>query len=60
MLIRLAHGYEVEVTNDGPRQMGDFQHWTPSEDVRIRLVSRESGSKSPIPRQVPLRIAKAI
>ena len=41
LLIRLARRYDVEVTNDGPRQMGEFQHWTPSDDFRIRLVSRQ-------------------
>ena len=47
LLVRLARSYDIVVTADGPLQMGEFQHWTPSDDFRIRLVSRAASSQSP-------------
>jgi hypothetical protein len=47
LLVRIARSYDVVVTNDGPLEMGEFQHWTPSDDFRIRLVSREADSPPP-------------
>ncbi len=47
LLVRIARGYDVVVTDDGPLEMGEFQHWTPSSDFRIRLVPREANSPTP-------------
>lgn len=40
LLVRLARGYDVEVTNVGVRQMSKHQHWSPSGDFSLRLVRR--------------------
>ena len=49
LLVRLARGYDVVVTDDGERQMGEFQHWAPNDDFHIRLTSRASDIQSPGP-----------
>ena len=39
----LAHGYDVEVLDDGHRILSRNGHWAPSERFRIRLVPRGEG-----------------
>jgi cytochrome P450 len=39
-LLEQLAGYDVEVTADGPREMGGYRHWAPSDEFRFRLIPR--------------------
>lgn len=36
----LARGFKLDVTSDGPIELGSFRHWTPSSAYQIRLRAR--------------------
>ena len=40
LLEQLADDFDIEITADGPREMGEHRHWAPSDEFRFRLISR--------------------